>query len=508
MNYLFLVCFFLSIFHNAFAQQDFSTIYQNTDPARDSANPETKIQLHKEFLEDAHRQQDTFHAVLGNLYLANDYQIMTDYTSAMTHLIEAGNFAAAIKDTLLLGRTNHKKGAIFSNMENTQEAINYYQAALRQNEIAKDSYYIAISLEQLGRMFSVRQEYAKSNEYYKKAIPMVEKHCPPHSLSTTLINYGNSLDEQGNVKKAIEVYKRAIQIAAEVQDLYEMIPAKQNLALVYAKNDNFDEALELYHECRQANEENGWLNFLIYTYGGLALTHKGMNNHDSSYYYLDKYDTLKDSVIGTQIQSRINDLEATNELQKKDIALLQQKERTLRQKQYTKNVIFIACLLLGASGLGLWLIYQKEKRTKLRLQENRKSLFQLTKILQLKNAELRDLKMQSLTSEFEQNREKEELHKKINFYDLSILTDDDWQTFKILFEKAYPNYLLKVRRSFPGISEAEERMFIFIKLQLSNKESANIVGVQPETIKKTRSRLRKRLGLNSKENLNEFVLNF
>ena len=74
--------------------------------------------------------------------------------------------------------------------------------------------------------------------------------------------------------------------------------------------------------------------------------------------------------------------------------------------------------------------------------------------------------------------------------------------------ESFPGYILKLRNRFPPITEAEERLFLFIKLQLTNSESADILGIKKETIKKTRSRLRKKLGIANGEVLDDFVRNF
>lgn len=508
MRTFLLTSFLLSVYWPAIAQGDFSTIYRETDPAIDSTNPETKFRLHKEFLEEAYTRNDSFAIILGNLYLSNDYMIQSEYSEAMPLLIEAGNYAEAMQDTLLLGRVNHKKGAIFFNLKNNEYAITAFKTALRQSELAKDTLFIAISLEQLARLYAREDSFSKSNAYYRKAIPMIEECCRYNTLTTTLINYGSSLDEQDSVEKAIQIYKRSIQISERFQDDYETIPAKQNLALVYARIDSLDKALALYQACRLANKQHGWLNFLIYSYDGLAWTYEKLGQFDSAYFYAQQYQWLKDSVIGTEVQSRINDLEMANEMQKKDIAILEERERASHQQQQKRTILLSALMLLGVTGIGLWLLFQKVRRTKLRFEENKQSLQKLTNILASKNAELRDLKSQSIPTNSEQKPEKVDLYQEVNLYDLSILTDDDWHTFKNLFDRAYPKYLVKIRQAFPAISEAEERMFVFIKLRLSNKESANIIGVQPETIKKTRSRLKKRLGLGKDDDLDEFVMKF
>lgn len=490
------------------AQNDYNSFYHANDPALEILDQQVKKKIHSGFLNQALSHQDTLKIILGSMYLANDHIIETTYSSAMENLIRAGNYASIIRDTLLMGRVNHKKGAVFALLQDSPKAIVYYEKSLGQSKIAKDSQYIAITLEQLARMFSRLRDYDKSNAYYREAIPMVKKFCKPKSLSTALINYGNSLDEQDSVIKAIVIYKKAISISEQIPDEYETIPAKQNLALVYATNDSLDKALELYQECKQANEQNGWLDFLIYSYDGLSLTYDKMGKIDSAFYYFKKFHALKDSVIGTRVQSRVSQLETSNEKQKSDLKLLLQKEATNRQKQHTRNLIIIFMVFLVLSGLGLWLLFQKGKRTKRRLEENRQYLLQLVKFFESKNAELRDLKSQLRENKADQENGEEVSISNIDFYDMNILTESDWQTFKRAFEKSYPKYIQKIRKTFPDISIAEERLFLFIKLQLSTVESANILGIQTETIKKTRNRLRKRLGLVKSEKLNDFVQNF
>lgn len=95
-----------------------------------------------------------------------------------------------------------------------------------------------------------------------------------------------------------------------------------------------------------------------------------------------------------------------------------------------------------------------------------------------------------------------------NIYDQRILTAADWSAFKIYFEKAYPGYLLRLRNAYPSLTEAEERLFLFIKLKLTNKEAAAILGISADSVKKTRTRLRKRLELDEGVDLDAYVKRF
>lgn len=88
------------------------------------------------------------------------------------------------------------------------------------------------------------------------------------------------------------------------------------------------------------------------------------------------------------------------------------------------------------------------------------------------------------------------------------MTKSDWAEFKILFEKTYPGYLIKLRSSHPDLSEAEERLFLFIKLKLNTTEAAGILGISVDSVKRTRNRLRKRLELGQEISLENYIQNF
>lgn len=147
----------------------------------------------------------------------------------------------------------------------------------------------------------------------------------------------------------------------------------------------------------------------------------------------------------------------------------------------------------------------QSRRNKLELAQNQKNLNQLTQILIKKNSQLSNMEEELATlkeieekpSDFEQN-----------LYNQKILTTEDWNAFKVYFEKSYPGLLSKIRDAFPTLTEAEERLFLFIKLNLTRKEAASILGITSDTVKKTRYRLRKKLELDEGVSLDDFVRSF
>ncbi|MDJ1480858.1 hypothetical protein QNI16_10220 [Cytophagaceae bacterium YF14B1] len=90
----------------------------------------------------------------------------------------------------------------------------------------------------------------------------------------------------------------------------------------------------------------------------------------------------------------------------------------------------------------------------------------------------------------------------------SILTEESWQKFKTTFEAIYPHFFATLRFHYPHITSAEQRLAALIKLNLSVKECANMLGISPESVKKSRQRLRKRLQLTESENIDIFIQEF
>ena len=86
----------------------------------------------------------------------------------------------------------------------------------------------------------------------------------------------------------------------------------------------------------------------------------------------------------------------------------------------------------------------------------------------------------------------------------SILTDDDWDHFKTLFEKVYPAFFFQLKKDVPDLTTADQRMAALSKLQLSNKEAASLLGIAPNSVIKARQRLRQRLGLEPDSDLEQF----
>lgn len=75
----------------------------------------------------------------------------------------------------------------------------------------------------------------------------------------------------------------------------------------------------------------------------------------------------------------------------------------------------------------------------------------------------------------------------------AILTDEDWQRFRALFEKVHPQFLNEQKIAHPELTTGELRLLALEKLSLTDFEIANLLGISAKTVHQTRWRMRKKL---------------
>ena len=91
---------------------------------------------------------------------------------------------------------------------------------------------------------------------------------------------------------------------------------------------------------------------------------------------------------------------------------------------------------------------------------------------------------------------------------MKVMTETDCNQFRLYFDSVYPGMITRVTKSFNQITSAELRLFLLIKLAIGNKEVSTMLAISPDSVKKTRYRLKKKLNLPEEASLDDFVLSF
>lgn len=494
----------------ALGQINFREGWEKANPVPSDAllSLEEKIIVHQEFLEEAIRGGDPLQQLYAYLYLVYDCFQDQDYPKAAEFLYEAERIADQAVAPGWQGWVRHRKAIIALRLNKTEEANELYKEAARLCGQAGDSLCLAESLEQVSLTYGKLDDFKNAERYHLLAVPLIEKYGGAVQLGATLNNYGNILSWRDKEAEAIPFHERSIAIYQELGKVKEQTKAMNNLAHALRVVGQYDRAQEILQNCIEINKKNNFLESLRTNYANMSVLYDSLRDYRMTNQYLNKYYTLNDSLIGVKTQQKIAELELKYETQQKELALeksklaLQTAQRKLEQR--TTMVLFILLL----AGLALWRWRIQTRQAKIELENNRQNLKELTRILLDKNKQLAELKDKNgrIHSGNNLNTSPEDFQE--NVFAQNILTEADWTSFKIYFEKVHPGYLQQLRNNYPALTDAEERLFLFIKLQLKTKETANILGISTDSVKKTRSRLRKKLALTQEIRLEKFIHQF
>ena len=84
-------------------------------------------------------------------------------------------------------------------------------------------------------------------------------------------------------------------------------------------------------------------------------------------------------------------------------------------------------------------------------------------------------------------------------------SDKDWEVFKTYFAEVHNDFDQKLKTLYADISEKEIRLAAFLRMNLTTKEIAATLNVLPDSILKSKYRLKKKLELDKEMDLSTFL---
>lgn len=408
---------------------------------------------------------------------------MENYTEAAQYLQESETLAKASGNIGWQGWVTYRSGILYIRLEQFEKAIENYQKSLELCKIAGDSLCVGESLEQLGALNGVLDNHEEAEEYYNQAMPLIKKYGAPKSTASLLTNYGSLLSMKGDLSSAVPILEESIDMNLHLKRYGSAAKGMNNLGSNYQNLGQYEKAIEQYEKAIKLNTEHHFSNNMIRNYLGLHIVYSQKKEYKKAMDFLMKRDQLKDSLIGQQTQLSIANLEAKYNAKNKELELEKTQSKLLSTKVTLERTLGTLSILLLLLGFGFWYFRSRNLHAKNQKEQAQKDLEQLSKILVDKNAAILSLNTQlSNLSNLPNQKGSEQVGE--NFINMTILTSEEWVTYKSKFEKLYPGFLSKLRLDYPELSDAEERLFLLIKLQLKTREIAAILGILQTVLRK------------------------
>jgi DNA-binding CsgD family transcriptional regulator len=117
---------------------------------------------------------------------------------------------------------------------------------------------------------------------------------------------------------------------------------------------------------------------------------------------------------------------------------------------------------------------------------------------------------QTLVDLMNHNKEKsrEDLKRVVKEIDQNISSDEDWHKFERSFNLVHGDFIKRLLEKHPYLTPQEIKLAAYLRLNLNTKEMAQLLNISVRGVEISRYRLRKKLGIEREDNLNEFMLKF
>jgi len=80
-----------------------------------------------------------------------------------------------------------------------------------------------------------------------------------------------------------------------------------------------------------------------------------------------------------------------------------------------------------------------------------------------------------------------------------------WDDFKIYFEQSNPNFLLALAKRHPSLSSRDLKYCCYIKMNMSNNDITNLLGINQESVRTHKYRLKKKLTLKKEDDIISYL---
>ena len=89
--------------------------------------------------------------------------------------------------------------------------------------------------------------------------------------------------------------------------------------------------------------------------------------------------------------------------------------------------------------------------------------------------------------------------------DTQLKDESEWQKSEDYFNTIYDGLLDRLKASYPSLSKTDLKLCVYIKLNMSTKEIADLMNISPRSVEMGRYRLRKKLGLKPDEEISSIL---
>lgn len=441
------------------------------------------------------------------------------YYYTYNHYIEAANYYSEVAyaldhhpEEITIQPTDiyRKIGYFYGTIGKYKQAITYLTKALQFT--SKDNINYTSLLNAIGNFAIKDNQEALAYPYLIQAKNLAESQGDLLRYAKVLGDLAIIENKKQNWDKAIAYLEEDIALSKKVDDKKNTMFALLSLAQVYWDKNDIENtkktALEAFSYTQILNYVKGFEYDIMKLLLEVAIAEK---DEKRELLYRRKVTMLNEYISETEGQKAIDQINWDAEIELINLQLESQRYH-FEKLNYQRLLFLSLSFSLGCILIFVYKIYRKqlskqallyesniqkieqemaesEKRwqdTNHSLDSYKEYLAEKTKQINILEVELNKIKD---STSVKSQTERLKLEQTISSH---LMTDESWLVFKKTFQTEQPEYYTNLMQTFPDLTDSNLRVILLQRLNLTNQETANILGITIDAVKKTKQRLKKK----------------
>jgi hypothetical protein len=281
------------------------------------------------------------------------------YNKTIETLTESAVFFEETKDSLNAAKCYSNIASAFAELELYPKAIEYSKKALKVFESLNQSQFKLITLPNLATQHFKNGDTLIAIDYNAKAEKLATELGDKRSLSI-IYNNLSDLYLDKDPQKAKDYLEKTIQLKEELNLKSGIEITQSNLGYIHLKQGEYQTAISYFDRAKTGI--NG--KQLVFVYNNLSEAYKGLGNSIKALEYLERAYKLNDSLLNSENQKNLLEVQTKYETEKKEKEILALKTKNLEvdfKRKQNRNLLFVA---LAALLLTIYVIYTIQKNAK------------------------------------------------------------------------------------------------------------------------------------------------
>ncbi len=243
------------------------------------------------------------------------------------------------------------------NKRNLQKALYYMQKGMKISEQNNYKKPLLSIYNNYGTLKQQQKQLDSALYFFRKCLTIKQSINDSVGIPYSLNNIGEIYLERKQFKDAKELFDQALKIRMALNDQYGIADNLAYLGDLHHAQKNYAEAIKNYNQSLEMSLKFGFTNLLRHNYKMISECYEFSNNSDEALKAYKKHIFYKDSIVNTETNSKIAELEVQFETNKKEKQLL---EKEIEVKNSRNKLIAVSSVALFIGLVG-FLIYRQQK---------------------------------------------------------------------------------------------------------------------------------------------------